>query len=654
MNYNVKDIFVQRATSNNTFEEYKLTIQPNSIVVTDQYGNLTMGNTASFIPELAYSASIAATAITASYAETAATASYAVSASYEIVFETSASHAEEADDAISASYVPNLYPQEYLPSASWASASISASYVPNLYPQEYLPSASWASASISASYVPDLYPQEYLPSASWASASISASYVPNLYPQEYLPSASWASASISASYAGNVPDTASYALQALSASWAPMPVVPESVASASWASSSISASFSTTASSVLSVKIKEPLFSYGNEKAWQTLGPVVELISTGSTASGINGGAIEFKIDTDDYTSAWLLGGKDRNTPFGGSGGEISIRMRNGAGSTSERVIFLREKTIFSGSVVALEPDPNVGGSGFTGSLTGHVIGNAQTATSASYARSASYVPNLYPQTEQVSASWASSSISASHADNADRAISASYASGGQSVNAETASYVLNAVSASYAPNLYPQEYLPSASWASASISASYVPNLYPQEYLASASWASASISASYAANVPDTASYALQALSASWAPQPVVPEFVASASWASSSISASYAPSTPSPIQTLTTIATSSNYGITCSFTDIKEYLSIGTGGVIYNFTCSNTPSAGQYSQVSLFIENSSTPTSSLVFPSAWTFIGTIPSSITASKNAYLNLEAFGTSIVATWGDQY
>ena len=122
----------------------------------------------------------------------------------------------------------------------------------------------------------------------------------------------------------------------------------------------------------------------------------------------------------------------------------------------------------------------------------------------------------------------------------------------------------------------------------------------------------------------------------------------------ASFATSASYAPSTPSSVQTLTTIATSSNYGITCSFADIKEYLSMGTGGVIYSFTCSNTPSAGQYSAVSLFIENTSTPTSSLSFPVSWTFIGTVPSALTASKNAYLNLEAFGSSIVAAWGDQY
>lgn len=37
--------------------------------------------------------------------------------------------------------------------ASWATNAISASYAPNLYPQQYQVSASWASSSISASYV---------------------------------------------------------------------------------------------------------------------------------------------------------------------------------------------------------------------------------------------------------------------------------------------------------------------------------------------------------------------------------------------------------------------------------------------------------------------------------------------------------------------
>lgn len=69
--------------------------------------------------------------------------------------------------------------------------------------------------------------------------------------------------------------------------------------------------------------------------------------------------------------------------------------------------------------------------------------------TSASYSLSSSYVPNLYPQQYQASSSWASESISSS------------YTSIAGAINfipdlANTASYVLNAVSASYAPNSLP------------------------------------------------------------------------------------------------------------------------------------------------------------------------------------------------------
>jgi hypothetical protein len=69
--------------------------------------------------------------------------------------------------------------------------------------------------------------------------------------------------------------------------------------------------------------------------------------------------------------------------------------------------------------------------------------------TSASYSLSSSYVPDLYPQSYQESGSWASESISSSYALNAG------------AINfipdlANTASYVLYAISASYAPNISP------------------------------------------------------------------------------------------------------------------------------------------------------------------------------------------------------
>jgi hypothetical protein len=105
---------------------------------------------------------------------------------------------------------------------------------------------------------------------------------------------------------------------------------------------------------------------------------------------------------------------------------------------------------------------------------------------------------------------------------------------------------------------------------------------------------------------------------------------------------------------QPYVTLTTSSTNWITCSFNDFKEYISLTTA-LVYNFTCSNPPASNQYAATSLFISNTITgQTASLSFPSSWTFIGLSPTYITASKNAYLNIESFGGKIVAVWGAQY
>ena len=117
--------------------------------------------------------------------------------------------------SISASYVPNLYPQTYQVSGSWASASLSSSYVPNLYPQVTqgtVASASWVSASV---FITTAQTASYVTASNVIGVVSSASYVPNLYPQVAqitVPSSSWVSASAfiitaqSASYidAGNI------------------------------------------------------------------------------------------------------------------------------------------------------------------------------------------------------------------------------------------------------------------------------------------------------------------------------------------------------------------------------------------------------------------------------------------------------------------
>ena len=109
---------------------------------------------------------------------------------------------------------------------------------------------------------------------------------------------------------------------------------------------------------------------------------------------------------------------------------------------------------------------------------------------------------------------------------------------------------------------------------------------------------------------------------------------------------------------QSYSTITTSSTNWITASFatsnTNVEQYISIPSSSA-YNFTCSNVPIGSSVSNLSLFLNNTSTNTSSLSFPSNWIFMGVVPTYITSSKSAILSLKAFGNGqIVAAWGQQY
>ena len=168
------------------------------------------------------------------------TASYFITSSVtNASYAVSASHTLEADIADSISFVPQT-----VVSASWISASnfitlaqtssyvlnaVSASYVSNLYPQQFLPSASWASASLQA---------QYSTQSLYSTQSITASYVlaSNIDGNVIAYSASWASSSLSASFA----TTATSAVSATSATSAGSATT---AVSASWASSSLSASY---------------------------------------------------------------------------------------------------------------------------------------------------------------------------------------------------------------------------------------------------------------------------------------------------------------------------------------------------------------------------------------------------------------------------
>src|ERR1035441_6958404 len=106
-------------------------------------------------------------------------------------------------NAVSASYVPNLYPQIYQASGSWASASISSSYAPSNHIVsadtasfvQNSQSSSWAPSNHitnadTASYILNAVSASYAPSnhivsadsASFVLNAVSASYVSNLYP----------------------------------------------------------------------------------------------------------------------------------------------------------------------------------------------------------------------------------------------------------------------------------------------------------------------------------------------------------------------------------------------------------------------------------------------------------------------------------------
>jgi len=400
-------------------------------------------------------------------------------------------------------------------SASFASQSISSSWAP--VPE----SASWSSASFVAT------------SASFASQSISSSYAPQF---EQI-SASWSSASFVASSASFASQSISSSF-AVSASWAPDQTV--TVNSASWASSSLSASV--LFNDLSFVKLNGTA-QFGNTTISQSFGPTFTLENPNPSNEFENtpAGILEFRCNewsgsTDRRQVVKISATKDGTIPYGGASGQFILSVEDTSGGVMDRMVINRFATSFSGSVVATQVD-NYGRSGFTGSLNG-TASNAVSAswapdqtvtvnsaswasasfvaTSASFASqsiSASYVPDLYPQTEQISASWASASFVATSASFASRSISASYAPFTQTeqISASWASASFVAVSASFA---------------SMSISASYAP--FTQTEQISASWASASF-------VATSASFASRSISASYAPQ----FEQISASWASSSLTA-------------------------------------------------------------------------------------------------------------------
>jgi hypothetical protein len=210
--------------------------------------------------------------------------------------------------------------------------------------------------------------------------------------------------------------------------------------------------------------------------------------------------------------------------------------------------------------------------------LIADLTGNASTATSASYALTASYVLNAVSSSYTTNALSASFASTASYVQNAQtasyvlQAVSASFATLAQTANtasyvvtAQTASYVLNAISASFATlaqTANTASYVVTAQTASYvlnAVSASYASSALSSSYALTASYSNTSTSASYAVNTDNaisssyastasyvenaqTASYVLQAVSASYAATALSSSYSTTSSYSNTSTSASHA----------------------------------------------------------------------------------------------------------------
>lgn len=339
-------------------------------------------------------------------------------------------------------------------SSSWSSASLSASYVPNLYPQTIQISASWASASLSASWAPSI-PLDVSVSSSWASSSISSSY--SLVAQSVLNSITSASYAGTASILlGNV-ESASYALSASkaeSSSYAPVePTYSASVSSnkqntlitgdiytvtSSWSNNSTSASYvpdlypqtvqvsASWASQSLSASYVPDLY------------PQTVQVSASWASSSISSSYAPYTTPISVASASW-----------------VSASVRITIADTASFVVS-------SSHAISSSYAVNGGGSGITLTTGSTYPITSSQAVSASYAYSAATASysNYYDVTiYHESSSFASSSISASHA-----------------LTSISASLALQSLSSSWVPDLYPQVFQPSSSWASQSLSASYAP----------------------------------------------------------------------------------------------------------------------------------------------------------------------------------
>ena len=142
---------------------------------------------------------------------------------------------------------------------------------------------------------------------------------------------------------------------------------------------------------------------------------------------------------------------------------------------------------------------------------------------------------------------------------------------------------------------------------------------------------------------IPITASWALTAsvstvfattVSASWATQSLSSSYATTASFALNGVGGGNGP--------YTLITASANL-ITLDFNVSEVFVNL-TAAALYSFTASNPPVSSSMASTTLFISHSvTTATSSLSFPTNWSFLGSTPTYITNSRVAMLTLKAYG-----------
>jgi hypothetical protein len=429
-----------------------------SLLQGDKQNNIATG---SLVPWTASWAITSSFAITSSWAESA---SWAPSVPSDIA--TSASFASAS---ISASYagtasvlLGNISSANIAISASWASASISASYagtasvlLGSISSADIATSASFASASISSSYA---ITSSWAISASWApapAATTGTMVTGSSYPitASWAESSSWAPAP--AATTGTMVTGSSYPITASwaeSSSWAPS--TPSDIAvSASFASASISSSYTVTSSFAISASWAPggdgvtPGGSYNISASWASASISASYLAVYQPYENLVTNSINWITASFTSPNSRVVFQTTASYSF-----TSSNHPAVGTTQFADIVLFITNSSVGSSSLVFPTNWINIAGSWPTTisasraavlwlrAFDDYTVIGSYTGTSASVEGTGVVDGGSY----DISASWASASISSSYA------VSASWAPGGDTGPAVSASWASASISASY------------------------------------------------------------------------------------------------------------------------------------------------------------------------------------------------------------